>query len=392
MKTLKELYAMRKAALEKCEAVNDDKNATVEEIIAAKNELQTIDARIEMAEEAEDSSKKAAKKKIDNGQMTKLDEEDEDSPTDALYEEAFYAALSGRRVTAEHREALVSVNNALSSGTGEDGGYLIPTDQQTAINELKRQMKALELEVNVERVTTNTGTRLIEKDAEFTPFAVVTEGNDIPDTDSPKWVAIAYTILDRMGILPVPYNLLKDNTANLKTYLNKWLAKKSVATRNSLIATLMATLSPTAIADFDDVKDICNKLLDPAISEEAFVYTNQDGFNALDKMKDSDGKYWLQPNPAKPTEKMLNGKIVKVYSNKTLPTTGTTTLLAPVYIGQLKEAVTLFDREALSLLSTDIGGDAFKKNRVDIRAISREDAELVDTAALVHGQIDVTPA
>jgi len=393
MKTLKELYAMREAALKKCEAVNDDENATVEELVTARNELQTIDARIELAEEAEASGKKTAAKKIDDNKMKKLeDDEGEGETTDAEYEKAFYAVLQGRRITAEQRDALISVNNALSVGTDEDGGYLIPSDQQTAIRELMRQMKSLEAEVNVEKVTTSNGTRLIEKDAEFTPFTVVAEGVDIPETDSPQWVAIAYAILDRMGILPIPNNLLKDNTANLKVYLNKWLAKKMVATRNSLIATLMASLTPTAIADFDDVKDICNVQLDPSISDEAFVYTNQDGFNALDKMKDPEGNYWLQPNPAKPTEKMLNGKVVKVYSNKTLPTAGTTTLLAPVYIGLLKETVTLFDREALSLLATDIGGDAFVKNRTNIRAISREDAELVDVAALVFGQIDVTAA
>jgi HK97 family phage major capsid protein len=118
----------------------------------------------------------------------------------------------------------------------------------------------------------------------------------------------------------------------------------------------------------------------------AVVVTNQDGFNKFDKMKDLEGNYLLQPNPLNPTQKLLGGKPVHVFSNKTIKTVATK---APVIIGSLKEAITLFDREQMSLLSTNIGGTAFTKNRTDIRAITREDVQMVDSAALVYGEIVV---
>jgi len=388
---LTELYAKKQDILAKCERLQKDENATAGDITAATEELRKINAKIEFSETQEDNAKKEAKKKIENGTMSSYDSQDDAQRSDEEYEAAFFNVLRGRALTADQQIAVQEVNNALSSETGEDGGYLIPVDQQTAIKELKRSMQNLEGEVNVENVTTKSGSRVIEKDAEHTAFTEFTEADDLTETDSPQFQTVEYSIKDRGGILPVKNNLLNDNTANLKSYLNKWLAKKSVATRNKLIADLLATLTPTAVADLDDIKDILNVQLDPSIKEMAKVYTNQDGFNKLDKMKDSDGNYLLQPDPTDKTKKLLAGKEVKVYSNKVLKTTGTTTLLAPIYIGALKECITLFDRQAISLLSTLTGGTAFGKNRTEIRAITREDVQLVDSKSMVFGQLDVTP-
>ncbi len=230
----------------------DDDNASQKISLQKTKEIQKVKATIAMMEESAEDERQDAHNSINNGGMHPYDggDDDDESQSEAVYEEAFYNELRGRRVSAEGREMLETASNALSSGTGEDGGYLIPTDQQTAIIELKRSMRALEHEVNVENVTTNTGTRNVEKDAEFTPMTEFTEGDDVPDGGSPQFMNISYAIKDRGAFLPVPNNLLNDNTANLKSYLNKWLAKKQVATRNSLIVTLLSTVLtvPTAIA------------------------------------------------------------------------------------------------------------------------------------------------
>lgn len=310
--------------------------------------------------------------------------------TDALYEDAFYNALAGRPLTTEQGAALREVNNALSSGTGEDGGYLIPVDQQVAIKELKRQYTNLESLVTVEGVSTLTGSRNMEKDAQYTPFTAFAEGADVPATDSPQFKNITYTITDRGGILPVPNNLLADNKANLQGYLNKWLAMKQVATRNKLIVDLLNTKDKTPVTDIDDVKDALNVTLDPAISAMSTVIMNQDSFNKFDKMKDTDGNYLLQVDPTDATRKLLCGRPVVVVSNKVLPTrTNVDNKLAPVIIGALKEAIVLFDRQAMSLLPTSIGGSAFAKNRTEIRAITREDVKEFDLGAVVFGEIEV---
>ena len=71
------------------------------------------------------------------------------------------------------------------------------------------------------------------------------------------------------------------------------------------------------ISTIDSLKDVFNVGLDPAITTGAMVIANQNGYNYLDKLKDKDGKYILQPNPTQPTQMMLFGKypIVKVSTN-----------------------------------------------------------------------------
>ncbi|WP_061328891.1 phage major capsid protein [Clostridium botulinum] len=366
---------------------------TAEEITNKSKNIDTLKAKITMQEKIEEEERQEIEDKINAGiakELGKGGNMEETRNKQELYKEGFYNVLRGKRVTEEQATLLKEFNNALSSNTGEDGGYTIPIDQQTAIKELKREFKPLETLVNIEPVTTPKGNRNIEKDAEYTPFAEFEEGEDVPTTDSPQFVNISYVIKDRGGILPVPNNLLADNTANLASYLNRWLAKKQVATRNKLIVDLLATKAKTAIASADDLKTITNVTLDPAISAMSVVVTNQTGFNWLDTLKDSEGNYLLQKDPTMPTKKLLFGiHPVEVYSNKTLKNDTTSGTKAPIIIGALKEAVTLFDREAISLLSTNIGGDAFKKNRTDIRAITREDVKLVDSDTFVYGQVTI---
>lgn len=121
------------------------------------------------------------------------------------------------------------------------------------------------------------------------------------------------------GILPISKEMLSDTDQNLISYVSAWFAKKDVVTRNSLIIAIMKTLAKKPVANVDSLKDILNVDLDPAISLTASIVTNQDGFNLLDKLKDSEGRYLLQPNPLNPTQKLLFAHPVTVVSNKYLP-------------------------------------------------------------------------
>ncbi len=369
----------------------DNENATAEEIQAMSQGINSLKAKITMQEKIEENEQEAMESSMNKKSAKPVGKEGAEAVDESqIYKGAFYNVLTGKALSPEQTQVLTEVNNVLSSTTGEDGGYLIPTDQQTAIKELTRELKSAESLVNVEPVTTISGSRNIEKDAEHTPFTEFAEGDDVPASDAPKFVNVSYSIKDRGGILPVPNNLLTDNTANLEAYLNKWLAKKKVATRNKLIFDLLATKAKTAITSIDDIKKVFNVTLDPAIAAMSTIITNQSGFNWLDTQKDNDGKYLMQPMITDPTKKGLFGLYpVEVFSNKTLKNDTTTGIKAPMIMGSAKEAITLFDREAMSLLATNIGGDAFTKNRTNIRAITREDARTVDFDAIVYGQVTI---
>lgn len=287
----------------------------------------------------------------------------------------------------------MAVRNAanMNEGAGEAGGFIVPTDEQTKINELKRALNPLSALVRVENVNTMSGTRVLEKASDMTPFASVAELAAIGEIDGPKFTQVKYAIKKFAGILPISEELLADSDQNLLAYVNGWLAKKSVATENAQILAVLKTLTKAPLTNLDGIKEILNVTLDPTISLMSSVLTNQDGFNFLDKQKDTDGRYLLQPNPLDSTQKLLFGKPVTVVSNKVLPTdaSAASTKKAPVIIGSFTDAVVLFDRQATTLTGTSVGGDAWKRDSYDVKAVTRIDVQKFDDKAVVFGELTI---
>lgn len=287
----------------------------------------------------------------------------------------------------------MAVRNAanMNEGAGEAGGFIVPTDEQTKINELKRALNPLSALVRVENVNTMSGTRVLEKASDMTPFASVAELAAIGEIDGPKFTQVKYAIKKFAGILPISEELLADSDQNLLAYVNGWLAKKSVATENAQILAVLKTLTKAPLTNLDGIKELLNVTLDPTISLMSSVLTNQDGFNFLDKQKDTDGRYLLQPNPLDSTQKLLFGKPVTVVSNKVLPTDTSvaSTKKAPVIIGSFTDAVVLFDRQATTLTGTSVGGDAWKRDSYDVKAVTRIDIQKFDDKAVVFGELTI---
>lgn len=367
-----------RAAKENARKVLASGTSTIDEINAATLNIETLEAKLNLAlkEEGEIQA---------NLKGTVLDNKNISNGIDSqAYENAFVSFLKGNASLDEK----MTIQAALSSTADADGGLLIPKDQETQVIELARDYSSLRDLVYVEPVSTLTGTRVIEVDGEYTPFAEVTEGSKISDIENGDFKAIPYSCKTYGGILPIPNNLLKDNKGNLLYHVSKWFAKKKVATENKLIGDSLSTFSKTAMKGIDDIKTVLNKTLDPAISANAIVVTNQTGFNELDKMKDTDGNYLLQPDPTKPTQKLLKGRPVKVYPDKVLVND---TTKAPVIIGDFKRAITLFDRQLLTVDSTNIGAGAFETNSTKVRGLLRMDVQKFDEKAIVFLQYDTAP-
>ena len=279
------------------------------------------------------------------------------------------------------------VMNLIDSSTDSDGnaiGLTIPQDIQTAIHTLVRQFDSLEQYVNVEKVSTQSGSRVYEKWSDITPLANLDDENaEIGDNDDPKLSLVKYLIKRYAGITTMTNSLLKDTAENILAWLSGWIAKKVVVTRNNAILAVMQTApkKPT-IAKFDDVKDLVLNTVDPAIQATSMFITNQSGFTVLSKVKDATGQYLIQPNVTNPEIKQIEGKTVIVIADRWLPDVSGS---HPLYFGDLKQAVTLFDREQMSLLTTNIGGGAFEKDQTKIRVIDRFDVESTDIDAVAVG-------
>ena len=290
-------------------------------------------------------------------------------------------------------EIMNAMEKGMSEESDEDGGFTVPQDIQTDIMELRRTEDDLEIYINRETVTTMSGSRVIEQDADSTPWSDVEEGGEFQEEETPK-----LKITKKGGILKTTNELLQDTAENIIAYLKKWIAKKSRATRNAAILKVFDTITKSheaAIEGFDDLKTVFNVTLDPAIAQSSIVITNQDGFNWLDTQKDSDGKYILQPDVTDKTKQLLFGVYpVHRISNKVLKTdtSGGETHKLPIYMGDFREAVTLFDREKMTVELSTEAGDLWAKDLTGIKVRDRFDVQAVDASAIVKGEVSVTVA
>ena len=276
------------------------------------------------------------------------------------------------------------IKNMVSSDETDGAGHAgltIPKDIQTTIHTLVRQYDSLQEYVNVESVTTVSGSRVYEKWADITALAEIdTEGAKIGDNDDPQLTTVKYLIKRYAGITTITNSLLKDTAENIIAWLSSWIAKKVVVTRNTkIIAAIDKLPTKPTLAKWDDIIDLEAKV-DPAIKPTSMFLTNTSGFTALKKVKDAIGNYLMERDVKSPTGYSIDGFPVKEVADRWLPNKSTA---RPLYFGDLKQAVTLFDRENMSLLATNIGAGAFETDTTKIRVIDRFDVQTVDGEAFV---------
>lgn len=356
----------------------------IEESKLAKEELIKMQAKFEVLFDLDDDySEYERNNALNKGKI--LNGKEDSKEVENSFINAIKAGLLKQQVSEKDMRIL---SNSMKEGTDADGGLTVPKDIQTSIKELRRSKDALENYVNVETVSTLSGSRVIEKYAEHTPFDNVEEESEFPDVSTPQFENIPYKIKKKGGILKVTRELLQDTAENILSYLRRWIAKKSKATRNALIINKINEMTngkEVVITGVDDIKKIFNVNLDPDIASGSIIITNQDGFNWLDTQKDATGNYILQSDPTQRTKELLFGKypIVKM-SNKTLKTTAKK---APFICGDLKEAITLFDRENMTIEISTEAGDLWNKDQTGIKVRERLDIQAVDSEAIIKGQI-----
>ena len=276
------------------------------------------------------------------------------------------------------------IKNMVSSDETEgagNAGLTIPEDVQTTIRTLVRQYDSLQEYVNVEHVSTSKGSRVYEKWSDITALSEIDEeGVKIGDNTDPQLTTIKYLIKRYAGITTVTNSLLKDTAENIIAWLSGWIAKKVVVTRNTkIIAAIDKLPTKPTLAKWDDIIDLEAKV-DPAIKPTSMFLTNTSGFTALKKVKNAMGDYLMERDVKSPTGYSIDGFPVKEVADRWLPNKATA---RPLYFGDLKQAVTLFDRENMSLLATNIGAGAFETDTTKIRVIDRFDVVTVDNEAFV---------
>ena len=290
-----------------------------------------------------------------------------------------------------------NIAKGLNEGTPADGGYTVPEDISTLVEE-RREAKASLIDlVSVETVSTNKGSRTFKKRSQQTGFTKVGEGGKITKSSTPQFERVDYEIAKYAGYLPITNELLEDTDTNIVNTIVEWLGDESRVTRNKIILDLIKTKAETKLTGLDDIKKVLNVTLGSAFKSTSTIVTNDDGLQYLDTLKDNEGKYLLQPNPANPMQlRLAAGAVtvpITVIPNADLPTNSNK---IPFIIGDLKEGIRFFDRKQLTLNTSNVASigelNAFEEDLTLFRGIEREDCKIRDEQAFVNAYISAIPS
>ncbi|MCP3026001.1 phage major capsid protein [Halobacillus sp. A5] len=369
MKKVDELKQMKANLKEEVRSLNTENK--IDEASTKLEELRSLDKQIEIQMELDKEEQREVEIK-----MEKRENNNQKLETRTV----FTKAVQGKSLTQEER-ALVQAS------VNSDGGYLVPEEIKNEINELKRQYKSAKEIIGTVPVTTEAGSFVQEDLAGITELVNFDEDNSGLDEQKPKFRNIEYKVANYGSVTPISRSFLQDETANFMNFLNGHFAKKAIRTENAKIfAALKTGKTAKAVTDLKSLKKIVNVDIDPAIKALAVMAMNQDAFNALDEMEDNNGRPLLQKDPANPTQYLVLGLPVHVYSNAELPSVDGQ---APMFIGATSEGAKFFDRGVYEVaVSTEAG---FTKNQNVARVVERFDVKQADTSAYVLAEIDVLP-
>lgn len=369
--------------------------ATAEERNRLMDEFDALKAEKEAAERMVEAEKQFVSKQHKNQVNPMRDETEHDKAV-----KQFAAA------------ARAKFNMAMTEGTSTEGGYTVPEDISTTVEQLRVAKFSLEDLVGKERVSTMSGARTFQNRASQAGFSSVEEGGKIPLKATPTFKRLTYLITKYAGVFPVTDELLADSDANIVNILSQWIADEGRVTRNTLVLGAMdekytRTTNPEtakAISGIDDIKTIVNVDLGQAFAPTSTIVTNDSGLDWLDKQKNLDGDYVLKRANNDPLDRVVSaGSLlipVKVVPNSDLANDSASGV--PFYIGDLKEGVRLFDRMLLTIKASDTaymgntaseGSDdnslnAFQEDLTLFRAIERLDCVLRDDKAFYKGFVN----
>lgn len=316
--------------------------------------------------DAESATEKDADEKTEQDKETKADEKEspEEKPetpveekTPEELEEEKKKKLGGKRSMARKilgnqdkfsEETEAFLNYVKSKGeqrdnvTSVEAQPIIPEDIKYTPEELPETFVDLKKFVNVQPVTTASGSHPILNPAQETMVSVEELAKN-PELASPKFTDIDYKVKTYRGQIPVSQEALDDSEANLANIIAKNNARQAVNTTNKYIADVMKSFAPVDTANLDDIKAIINVEIDPAYNLSLVV--SQSFYQALDTLKDKNGQYLLKQDITSPTGTVLFGRPVFIIKDELFGDKGD----KKAFIGDLNYAVFFADRKQASV-------------------------------------------
>ena len=344
------------------EAEKLERAETEEEVSAVEESLEEL--KTELA--AKEAEKAELEKEIEELQK-QIDEQNSKSPD---------AGERGGKQKMEKREAVVayvrSMGEKREGVKTTDVGAIIPKEVLQPQKEPERQNPLLNL-VHVVKVSSGSGSYPVIKKSKR-KMVEVGELEENPELGKSKINEVDYKIKTYRGELPLSREAIDDAQYNLIEIMQDDIQDQDEQTKLAIVADILKTATVVNAAGYDGLKDILNVKIS-SVYKKSLVVTDS-MFNALDKVKDKEGRYMLQPDITSPTGYSFSGKTIYPVDDELLGSEGD----MKYFIGDVEYFLTLFDRMQLSVQWED--NHRFGKN---LASYLRFDVKKTDGDAGVFG-------
>ncbi|MGO1969429.1 MAG: phage major capsid protein [Levilactobacillus brevis] len=282
-------------------------------------------------------------------------------------------------------EQYVRTHGETRDGLKTDGtSAVIPKELVTPVFQLKQSNYNLAQYATVKQVSSGSGTYPIATSRQSAVLATKEELADISDINANMFTEVPFDVKTRAGKIALSNEVVEDAEVDIVSEVKTQLQQLVDNTDNTQIMGLLTgtSFAKATATNIDDLKKVFNVTLDPALSKMWLV--NQSGFNYLDTLKDSDGRYLLQPNPTAPSGFTLLGAPIVMISDKLLANNVDGT--SPMIVGDLSQAVAVFRRNQVTAQ-----WDKFDQFSQGLSVIVRNDYKVIDKTAAINVALKTTP-
>lgn len=274
----------------------------------------------------------------------------------------------------------------------DSGFVIIPEEIVNEIYKIKADEYNLDQYVTVKSVKNGSGKYPVVRQGAVAALPTVAELAINPELAVTPFFELRYDIVTHRGYFLVSKEAIEDAGVDIMKELSEWIARLIAATRNAAILKALSVGTPgiegqTLVIEkvnavgVDGIKDAVNLKILPNSNNVALM--NQSAFNELDKLKDGNGRYLLQDDIKASSGKSLLGARIDVVSNETLPSAAGK---HPIIIGNIKDAIVLFDRSRYEARWTD-----YMHFGEGLMVALRQDVRILDEKAAVYLEFTAAP-
>lgn len=314
------------------DAKNDEELAVVEKSIEeyekelnAKKELKDkVDAELaDLETELEESNKKQPKQEKEGAKRMENTIQEQRNGIEA------YVRNRGKNV--DQRDKFTTV----------EGGALIP--QNILRPKLEEPYEEIDLAkyINTVQVNRPTGTYPIIKRAEGTMISVK-ELEENPELKAPTFKDTDFKVETYRGEIPISQEMIDDAEYDVVGLIADSIRIQELNTKNAQIAKAIQGMEAKTVKGADGLKKLKNVDIKQVYNGGGRWIVSASLFNALDTLKDKEGRYLLQQDIKAESGKSLFGKPVEILDDEVI---GKKDGDLVGFYGNLKAAVTLFDRK-----------------------------------------------